>query len=148
MILGTNIFNFFLYKNNYLVDFKTCPPISANKLRFNKELFDNQTAVLYWAIIIFALLSTSSIIVGISFFFTESDPSTAKNLLCLHGHEWGFLSLLGFAFGISIQLLVLLQINVSQYVLVRTPYNMGIFENDPKHNLRVGIRKRLSLRIE
>ena len=37
--------------------------------------------------------------------------------------------------------------NVSQYVLVRIPYNMGLFEKDAKHALKVGIRRKLSMKI-
>jgi len=32
-------FGFYLHKNDYLVDFSKLPPISRNKLRYNKELF-------------------------------------------------------------------------------------------------------------
>lgn len=81
------------------------------------------------------------------FIFTESDPTTAKNVLCLHKTEWGFVSNFGLAWGISMQLLVLLQINVSQHVLVRIPFNMGLFQKDAGHALKVGIRRKLSMKI-
>ena len=34
-----NLYDLFLYNKNYLVNLNKMPPMSANRLRFNKELF-------------------------------------------------------------------------------------------------------------
>ena len=39
MILSIQLFDFFLYSRDYLVDLHTMPPMSFNKLRYNKALF-------------------------------------------------------------------------------------------------------------
>jgi len=53
-----------------------------------------------------------------------------QHLLCVQGYEWIYLSPVGNIFGTLHQLLVLMQINITQYVLVRIPRNMGLFNPD------------------
>ena len=48
------------------------------------------------------------------------------------------MSPVGNIFGTLHQLLILMQINITQYVMVRIPRNMGVFEKDMKHE--IGIR--------
>lgn len=67
-------------------------------------------------------------------------------MLCLHGSEWIYLSLVGNVFGTLHQLLVLMQINITQYVLVRIPRNMGLFDVahiDMKHSISHSLRSQL-----
>ena len=97
--------------------------------------------MLYYAQISFAILALISIVIGMTFWWTEADPSTANNVLCLHETEWGFVSTFGLVFGTIISMLVLMQINASQYVLVRIPYNMGIFNKEICHEVNIGMRK-------
>ena len=45
----------------------------------------------------------------------------------MNGNEWVYMSVMGNIFGTLHQLLILMQINITQYVLVRIPRNMGMF---------------------
>lgn len=67
-------------------------------------------------------------------------------MLCLHGSEWVYVSPVGNVFGTFHQLLILMQINITQYVLVRIPRNMGLFDVtkiDMKHTMAHSLRKNL-----
>ena len=66
-----------------------------------------------------------------------------QHLLCLHGYEWVYMSRVGNIFGTLHQLLVLMQINITQYVLVRAPDNMGVFKQDMIADLGHQLRKNL-----
>ena len=49
-------------------------------------------------------------------------------LICAEGDIWVSNGVWGSVFTAIIQMLILLQINASQFVLIRTPDNMGCFE--------------------
>lgn len=68
-----------------------------------------------------------------------------QHLLCVHGTEWIYLSRMGVIFGTGHQLLILMQINITQYVLVRIPRNMGIFDQtkNMQHLMASGLRTKL-----
>lgn len=71
------------------------PPLSANKLKFNKELFKTQTYWLYRANIFFGLLAMVTISFGTYFMMTENDFLTSTHIICLNGNEWGYLDTWG-----------------------------------------------------
>ena len=57
-------YDIYLACNNYMVDYDNLPPISWNKLKFNKELFQKQTRFLLYANIFFGLLSILTVASG------------------------------------------------------------------------------------
>jgi hypothetical protein len=146
-ILVHQAFDIYLHTHNYLVDFDNCPPMSLNKLRFNKELFEAQTSMLFMANIVFGLLSLVTIGLGVWMMITENNPETSNHLVCLHGNEWGYVSFWGMVFGTAHQIMVLMQINISQYIIVRIPYDMGIFDRDQKHATKIGLIRALQKSI-
>lgn len=73
----------------------------------------------------------------------QHDPDSRQHLLCVNGNEWVYLTTLGNLFGTCLQLLILMQINITQYVMVKTPRNMGIFDEDKTHDVGVALRAKL-----
>lgn len=73
----------------------------------------------------------------------QHQPGATQHLLCVNGDEWVYLSLTGNALGTCHQLLILMQINITQFVLVKIPRNMGVFHPDLKHTVGLGLRSKL-----
>jgi hypothetical protein len=118
--------------------------MSKNKLRFNKELFEKQSKCLLYGNLVFGVISVLTVASGYFIINRQNQPGTKQHLLCLRGFEWVYLGPIGNIFGTLHQLLILMQINITQYVLVRIPRNMGLFEHeDMKHALADGLRSKL-----
>ena len=79
--------------------------------------------------------------------FTNSNPATATDLICLNKDQWGFMSIDATIFGMTISLMILLAINASQYIIIRIPNGMKIFDDDLQHNTGLGLRILLSKKI-
>jgi hypothetical protein len=127
-----------------LIDWENLPFMSKNKLRFNKELFEKQSKCLLYGNLVFGVISVLTVASGYFIINRQNQPGTKQHLLCLRGFEWVYLGPIGNIFGTLHQLLILMQINITQYVLVRIPRNMGLFEHDDmKHALADGLRSKL-----
>lgn len=83
---------------------------------------------------IFGFISVFTVASGYFIINRQHEPGTNQHLLCMHGYEWIYLTPVGNVFGTLHQLLVLMQINITQYVLVRIPRNMGLFNPEDKHD--------------
>lgn len=57
------------------------------------------------------------------------------------------MSIYGVIFGTTINILILVAINASQYVIIRIPKNMKVFDEDATHNTGLGLRKLLTRKI-
>ena len=127
-----------------MVDYENLPATSLNKLNFNKDLFQKQTKVLMIGNIIFGIFSILTVAAGYFIINRQHIPGANQHLLCLHSYEWIYLSPVGNIFGTLHQILVLMQINITQYVLVRLPDNEGVFdEPDMTAKLGHGLRDQL-----
>ena len=74
----------------------------------------------------------------------QHQPDSTQHLLCLNGTQWIYMSLVGNLFGTFHQVLILMQINITQYVMVKIPRNMGLFEEAKAvHKVGLGLRKGL-----
>ena len=141
MILTHQIFDLAMYKVDYMIDWDTLPPISPDRLDFNQELTKKQLGMLFKLNLLFGTISMITVGVGL---FIMNDPNqgvTKKaHIFCVNGYEWINNDIWGMLFIMLHQMLILLQINMSQYVMVRIPYNMGLFEEDKKHEFKMGLR--------
>jgi hypothetical protein len=57
------------------------------------------------------------------------------------------MSIFGVIFGTTISFMILFAINASQYVIIRIPKRMKIFDEDVKHSAGLGLRKLLTKKI-
>ena len=64
VIMVHQVYDIYLARHNYLIDFDSLPPTSPNKLRFNKELFTKQTDCLLYINIIFGVLCALAVLAG------------------------------------------------------------------------------------
>ena len=92
------------------------------------ELFNKQSLFLLIANIFFGICSILTVAAGYFIINRQKVEGYRQHLLCLHGYEWVYMSRVGNIFGTLHQLLVLMQINITQMVLVRLPDNMKIFK--------------------
>ena len=136
-IVVHQIYDLFLYQRNYLVKFENLPPTSQNKLRFNKELFLSQTKCLLLINIIFGVVSIMLVV----FSYVYIAGQDGIHVLCLDGRVWQPLDNAGTLFVGAHQLLIMMQIKMSQQVLVKIPQKLGLFE--PKFTMQNTIRDRL-----
>ena len=118
---------------------KDLPEPPSHRLWFNPELFQKQSKCLLWGCLVFGCISVLTVASGYFIVNRSHHEGTNQHLLCYEGYEWIFLSPVGNIFCTLHQLLVLLQINITQYVLVRIPRNMGLFDqsSDKDAYLRV-----------
>ena len=121
---------FFMYCKDYMIE-KDChgnsiiPEQSINRLHFNEKLFRSQIKILQYANLFFSVVIIFLIGAGINM---ATHPYYIRSITCTHRKgEWKPETVFGNIFQISHQILILLQINVSQYVLIRLPRNDGIF---------------------
>lgn len=144
-ILAQQIFDLAMYKQNYLIDLDNMPKGHVNRIWFNKELFLQQTKVLFWSNILFGAFSCITIGVGYKFVNNNDDYNYVPDFLhCFNGNQWIETSWKGSLFMMCHQILILLQINASQMVLIRIPNNMDLFEAKSM-SMRVGDGIRSSL---
>ena len=136
-------YDIYLACHDYMVDYENLPPMSWNKLKFNTELFKAQTKFLFYGNLFFGLLSMFTVASGYFIINRQHMEGTNQHLLCLHGYEWIYLSPVGNVFGTLHQLLVLMQINITQFVLVRLPDRMEIFKHDVVNDLKSQMRQNL-----
>ena len=141
IILTHQIFDLVMYKYDYMIDWNDLPPISPDKLDFNQELTKKQLSMLFKLNLLFGTISMATVAIGV---FIINDPNKFDNgqahIFCANGYEWINNDVWGMLFITLHQMLILLQINMSQYVMVRIPLNMGLFEKDQKHTFSMGLR--------
>lgn len=102
--------------------------MSLNRLNFNEILFRKQIKVFQLANILF---TTVLIFLFVGSILIEADIDNKKMcIICNTKGEWKPQNVYGNLFYLSNQLMVLLQILVSWYVLVKLPQNDGIFEQN------------------
>ena len=145
IILLHQVFDIYLYCNDYMIDWENLPFISKNRLRYNPELFKKQAKALMIGNLVFGVISALTVASGYFIINRMHQEGTKQHLLCLHGTEWIYLTPVGNVFGTLHQLLILMQINITQYVLVRIPRNMGLFKNEDvmKHAMETALRSAL-----
>lgn len=144
IILTHQAYDIWLERHDYMIDFNDLPPKSPNNLRFNPELFRTQTKFLFYGNLIFGIISMTSAAAGWYVANQSHDPTSPQHLLCYGGTEWVYMSNLGNLLGTTLQALILMQINITQFVLVKTPRNMGLFEEKKvEKGLTMGLRANL-----
>ena len=86
--------------------------------------------VLFYTNILFGTFSLITVIFGFKFMNEAGDESKESDnyIICYQGNKWIENNLWGTLFLMCHQILILLQINASQFVLIRTPNSMGLFE--------------------
>lgn len=67
------------------------------------------------------------------------DPNTtaAPSFVCIKGNEWAPTDAFGNIYLAIVSLMVLMQINLSQYILIRLPYNNGVFDTKQKLSIKM-----------
>ena len=128
IILIHQAYDIYLACAKYMVNYDTLPPTGGNKLKYNKELFKKQTCFLLGGNLVFGLFAILTVAAGSFIINRQSMPGTRQHLLCINGNEWIYMSRVGNIFGTLHQILVLMQINITQMVLVRIPHNLGVFD--------------------
>lgn len=131
VIVVQQIYDLALYFYNYGVDVDNMKEDRRHPIRFNKDIFLKQTKVLFYANIIFGLLALLTMVLGL---VIVNHPNN-NYIACTGGSVWVFKSIWGTLFGSVHQMLVLLQINTSQYVLVKIPRNHGCFDKNIRSEL-------------
>ena len=117
------VYDIFLYNKNYFVKLDNMPPMSSNRLRFNKDLFKAQTKCLFIINIIFGVVST--VVVLFSYAFIQDGNGIF--ILCYNTNQWEALNFMGTIFIGAHQLLIMMQIKMSQQVLIKIPASMDLF---------------------
>ena len=144
-IVAHVMYDMFLYKKNYFVKLHKMPMMSENQMRFNKELFEKQTKCLLIINIIFGVLST--FIVVNSYLFIQGGDGIV--VLCYQEKAWQALNFIGTAFVGIHQILIMLQIKMSQHVLIKIPAGMKLFfQNQVSASAFKNLRQRLLTQLE
>ena len=146
IILAHQVYDIFLACNGYMIDWDNLPYMSQNKLQYNKELFQKQTKALLIGNLVFGVISILTVASGYFIINRQKEEGATQHLLCVHGTEWIYMSPIGNIFGTLHQLLILMQINITQYVLVKCPRNAGLFnveKVDLMHTMGTGLRSKL-----
>ena len=85
------------------------PPMSSNRLRFNKDLFKAQTKCLFIINIIFGVVSTAVVLFSYAFI----QDGNGIFILCYNTNQWEALNFMGTIFIGAHQLLIMMQIKMS-----------------------------------
>lgn len=114
------------HNKNHLFD-EDCLPKSAsvNNLRYNLDLFKQQFEVLRKVTIVFSLISLALIGLGVYLDINQANVNTRNDFVCINGNEWAFITPLGNLYGVILSMIILCQINASQYILIRIPLQRG-----------------------
>lgn len=98
---------------------------------------------------VFGAISILTVASGYFIMNRQAVAGSKQHLLCMNGYEWIYLSPVGNVFGTLHQLLVLMQINITQYVLVKIPRNQKLFnEVDKQHLVASSLRDKLLITAE
>ena len=108
-IVVHNLYDFFLFKENYFVDLDKMPPPSENRLRFNKDLFLLQTKLLFAINIVFGVVSI--LVIVFSFAFIQN--GNGIYVLCYQETSWAALDFIGTCFIAAHQMLIMMQVSMS-----------------------------------
>jgi len=128
-------------RHDYLIDMANLPPVSKDRLRFNKELFQAQTKCLGYSNMIFGLMSMLCVLTGWFILNQQHHEDAKQHILCVNDYEWVYLSLAGTILGTLHQALILMQINITQFVMVKIPRKMKIFEEpEQKHTVGMALK--------
>ena len=123
----------FMYCEDYLIQKDNrgnlnLPEKSINELQYNEKLFRSQIKILQYANLFFSIVLIFLIAAGS---VMASHPYYIRSITCTSREgEWKPITAYGNIFQILHQLMVLLQINVCQYVLIRLPRNDRIFDRN------------------
>ena len=113
----------------FLFDPENLPPQSFNNLRYNLELFDKQMWFGFYGGYAVTGLSISMITIGLIICNQEAlYNNTSTAFVCINSNEWVPVNAFGNIYLMILSLMILFQINLSQYILIRLPYNSGIFD--------------------
>lgn len=122
----------------FLFDPENLPPVSVNNLRYNLDLFDKQMWFGFYGGYAVTGLSISMITIGLVFCNQETlYNNTSSAFICINSNEWVPLNAFGNIYLMILSLMILFQINLSQYILIRLPYTSGIFDTKTKQNLKL-----------
>ena len=100
-----------------------------NGLWYNKALYQKQMKFLFYTNLLFGSFSIITIAVGFKFINDiGNDPEQASVLVCYNGNVWIENNFGGTLFMMCHQILILLQINGSQFVLIRIPDGLELFK--------------------
>ena len=125
-ILATQIFDLVFYWKDYLINWEKIPPMHVNRLYYNKDLFKQQTKVLFYTNLAFGSIAICIIVVGWT--VMNQEHTAVDDLVCYNNNQWIETGLYGSLFISCHQILILMMINMSQMVLIRVPNNMGLFD--------------------
>ena len=64
LILVHQVFDVYMYCNGYMIDWDNLPPMSQNRLYFNKELFQKQSKCLMIGNLVFGAISVLTVASG------------------------------------------------------------------------------------
>ena len=87
-ILSQQVYDLCLYWFDYLIDLDNMPPTHYNRIWYNKELFKQQTKILFYTNILFGTFSMICIAVGFKYMNADHDKDDEHGddfLLCYNG---------------------------------------------------------------
>jgi len=99
IILCHQVYDMFLKYNDYMIDWKNLPLMSANQLYFNKPLFEKQSKFLLIGNLVFGVISILTVASGYFILNRQDMPGSKQHLLCINGYEWIYLTPAGNIFG-------------------------------------------------
>lgn len=140
-IVVHQLYDFFLYSRNYLVKVEKLPAPDITNMRYNKDLFEKQTKCLLIINVLFGLISI--LVVVFSYCYIASKDGI--HVLCIGGFEWQALDFVGTLFIGAHQLLIMMQVKMSQYVLVKIPERLNLFQpvKSQQTFIRLNVREKL-----
>ena len=94
------------------------------------------------------MISLALIGLGIYFDKNEANVNTRNNFVCVNGNEWAFISPLGNLYGIILSMMILCQINASQYILIRIPLQKKIFISKTQIELKSSLLTKLIVKAD
>ena len=80
LIFVHQVYDIYLIRHNYMIDWEELPPMTRNKLRYNVDLFKSQAKFLMFGNIIFGTVSVAIVCFG--FFVINRQDSSNLHLLC------------------------------------------------------------------
>lgn len=83
------------------------------------------------------------IMLSLGLYIDMNSKSSKPDLVCFNDIEWVPTTVLGTVFLFSISITTILQINCSQFILIRVPLRHGVFDQTTLDKLKVGLLRRL-----
>lgn len=74
----------------------------------------------------------------------STEPAKRIDFVCI-GSEWAPVTAFGNLYLLMVSMICLLQINASQFILIRLPFKLGVFDTETKASLKSVLLKKMSM---